>query len=163
YRLAPDAEVAIDGGRRGVPRPGQLADLAPGAVVSLTLSADQKAVESVLAEGPVVRGRVTAVDPKAGTLTVALLAERREAGAEGASVPGLLKAVDPEKGTVTVVVRRGRGEEPEEKTWPLAKGARVVVEGKDGSLADLKAGDEAFAVVRLSLDQKAVTAIQAGR
>ena len=35
-----------------------------------------------------------------------------------------------------------RGENPEEKTYELAKGATVWVEGKVGAMTDIHAGDE---------------------
>src|SRR5262249_26880968 len=52
--VAKDAEVFLDegSGRRMLAREGKLADLAPGAIVILRLSADQKTIEAILAEGP---------------------------------------------------------------------------------------------------------------
>lgn len=73
----------------------------------------------------------------------------------------MLKAVDAAKGTITVATRQ-RGAEPEEKTYPVAKGARVIVEGKPGKLDDLKPGENGpFVQLRLSLDQKSVQSIVA--
>jgi hypothetical protein len=127
--LAPDATVLMDDGRgrRLSVREGKLADVPAGSLVSVRLTADQKAVTMVRAEGP--------------------------------TLAGILKALDKEKGTVTVSVRAARGGDPEEKTLPIAKTVRVVVEGKEGALADVKPGDDVFALLRLTLDQKAVQSI----
>src|SRR5262245_14396463 len=56
FTVAKTAEVGLNVGigRRGSFREGKLADLAPGAFVVLQLSADQKTVESVQADGPSV-------------------------------------------------------------------------------------------------------------
>jgi hypothetical protein len=52
------------GGRRAplLFKEGKLSDLSPGVSVTLTLSADQTTVESLVAEGPVVRGLLQGVD-----------------------------------------------------------------------------------------------------
>src|SRR6186713_3335076 len=54
YVLSKTLELAVGSAadRSGVFREGQLADLATGTSVILTLSADQSTVESVVAEGP---------------------------------------------------------------------------------------------------------------
>src|SRR5262249_49748643 len=64
FSLAKDAEVAVGStfGRGGLYKPGKLGDLAAGVLVSLTLTADQKSVDTIVAEGPMVRGQLTAVD-----------------------------------------------------------------------------------------------------
>lgn len=127
--LAADAAILLDDGRgrRLSLREGQLADVPVGAMVTVKLSADQKAVTLLRAEGP--------------------------------SLGAMLKGVDAAKGTVTVATRVARGDDPEEKTYTVAKGVRVMVDGKDGTLADLKPGDGTFVMLRMSLDQKAVQAI----
>ena len=82
---------------------------------------------------------------------------------EGPSLPALIKAVDSANGTVTVATRVGRGENPEEKTLPVAKDARIVLDGNESKLADIKVFDNGpFAMLRLSLDQKSVQSIQTG-
>jgi hypothetical protein len=79
--------------------------------------------------------------------------------AEGPMMQGVLKSVDPEKGAVTIGIFKTR-EEMEEKTYFLAKDARVVVDGKNGSLADLKVGDNGPVIqLRLSLDQKTAQSV----
>ena len=50
----------------------------------------------------------------------------------------LVKAVDTAKGTITFAIGRGRGENPEEKTLPVAKNARITIDGNDGKLVDIK-------------------------
>lgn len=219
FPLAPDAEIVVDDGRgrRFSMKEGKPGDLTAGAAVVLRLSPDQKQVQSVVAEGPSILGTVKALDPAKHTVTLAIAPGRggeaeeertlalafdaltivddgrgrrlslREGKlgdvlpgstavvrlsvdqktvtsirAEGPSVPGLVKAVDPDKATITLAVRRTRGEEPEEKTWPVARDARVTIDGADAKLADIKvAARGPFAMVRLSLDQKTVQAIAA--
>ncbi len=57
-----------------------------------------------------------------------------------------------------------RGENPEEKTLPVAKDARIVLDGNESKLADIKVFDNGpFAMLRLSLDQKSVQSIQTGQ
>jgi hypothetical protein len=93
------------------------------------------------------------VDQKAATLL----------RAEGPNLPCLIKSVDAAKGTVTIAIRVARGENPEERTFPLAKEARIVVDGDEAKLADIKPNDEGpFAVLRLSLDSKTVQGITVG-
>src|SRR6266481_3584166 len=84
YTLAKEVEVAHGSGSRGrsVFREGKLADLPAGTTVTLTLSADQKAVESILAEGPVVRGQLKSVDAEKHTLTVSQQQGRGEPAAD---------------------------------------------------------------------------------
>lgn len=131
--LAADAAILLDDGRgrRLSMREAALADVPVGSVVSARLSADQKGVTWLRAEGP--------------------------------SLGAMLKGVDAAKGTVTVATRVARGDNPEEKTYTVAKGVRVTVDGKDGTLADLKPGDGTFVMLRMSLDQKAVQAIMVMR
>ncbi len=86
--------------------------------------------------------------------------------AEGPTIGGLLKAVDPDKRLLTIAIPKGRGEEPEEKTLPVVKGAWVVIEGNTARLKDLKADENGPAVqLKLTLDQKAIQAVMthAGR
>ena len=72
--------------------------------------------------------------------------------------------MDSANGTVTVATRVGRGENPEEKTLPVAKDARIVLDGNESKLADIKVFDNGpFAMLRLSLDQKSVQSIQTGQ
>ncbi len=146
YSLAKNVEVAIgSGGRGGVGglfKEGKLADLAAGISVTLTLTADQKKVESILAEGPTVRGILKAVDAKKNTVTIS-------------------QAAQP---------ARERGEQPaagEEKTYAVAAGAEIAVDDgrgrrfsiQEAKLADL--GQGALVSAQLSLDKKEVHALLA--
>ena len=57
-------------GRRGCAGKSSRADLLPGTMVHLFLSADQKTVDAVIAEEPTAHGVIKAVDVKKNTLTV---------------------------------------------------------------------------------------------
>jgi RNA polymerase sigma factor (sigma-70 family) len=226
FNVAKDAEIALDDGRGKAfsIKEARLADLPPGAVATLKLSADGKQVRAILTEGPTVQGTVKAVDAAKGQLTlttrVAPPTREREATseertytvapaaevllddgkprrfpvskqskladvpagavamlkltpdqsqavllrAEGPGVYGLLKAVDPKKNTITVTLRPARGDDPgEEKTFAVAADARLLIEGKEGKLADLKPEENGPPVaLKLSLDQKTVQSITVG-
>ena len=73
YPVAKDVEVVIGGGgdRRAsfVLKEGKLADLTPGVSVSLTLTPDNATVESIVAEGPTLRGILAAVDLPKNSIT----------------------------------------------------------------------------------------------
>src|SRR5688572_25615737 len=59
YALAKEVEVVhgdFSSGRRGAFKEAKLADLIAGTTVNLSLSADKKTVESIMAEGPLARG-----------------------------------------------------------------------------------------------------------
>ncbi len=78
----------------------------------------------------------------------------------GPNVTGLLKAVDPAKSSITIAIPKGRGEEPEEKTFAVAKDARITIDNNASKLADLKVADNGPVVqLHLSLDQKTVQSI----
>src|SRR5262245_46723496 len=64
FTLAKDADVLVDDGRgsRFAVKEGKLADVHPGALVTLTLTGDGKVVEGLVAEGPALQGTVKAVD-----------------------------------------------------------------------------------------------------
>ncbi|MBI3467222.1 MAG: hypothetical protein HY000_29775 [Planctomycetes bacterium] len=66
FALAADARVAIDGGTGRT-----VSELPPGALVKIQLSADQKSVRSIDAEGPTVQGVVTALDSERFGITIA--------------------------------------------------------------------------------------------
>jgi hypothetical protein len=127
--VARSAIIILDDGkgRRFSLKPGKLADLPAGAMVSLKLSADQKRVALIQAAGPMVSGR--------------------------------LKSIDGAKGMITIEIFVKRGENPEEKTYSLAKDVQVVVEGKQAKLTDVKTEDVGFTTLQLSLDQMTVQRI----
>jgi hypothetical protein len=72
----------------------------------------------------------------------------RQVHAHGPSVSGVVKAVDTQKSTVTV----------EDTTFPVAKDAVIVIDGKVGPLAGLPAG--AAVTLSLHVDQKTIGMIQ---
>jgi hypothetical protein len=84
--------------------------------------------------------------------------------AQGPTVNGAVKAVDADKGVITLVLRAARGDNPaEEKSYTVAKGARIFIDGKDGNLADVKVDETGPPIgLRLSLDQKLVNSIIVG-
>lgn len=224
FTIAMDAEVLLDDGRlgRSLARSGKLADVAAGALVTLRLSADQKTVEAILAEGPTVQGKLTSLDATKGTLTVSggsrgdaapaektypvnkhaevtlndgrgrrsslrpanlaelaagclvtvkLSPDQKEVVsvlAEGSNVQGIVKAVDAGKQTVTLTMGGQRGEAAEERTYPVAADADVVVDNeqprrffpvREIKLADLPVG--ALATLKLSPDQNTAAAVRA--
>jgi RNA polymerase sigma factor (sigma-70 family) len=53
-------------------------------------------------------------------------------------VSGPVKSLDVEKYTITITVGNRAGKE--DKTYQVAKDAKIVIDGKDGRLADLKVG-----------------------
>src|SRR5262245_8357773 len=131
FALAKDVEVCVASSRRpGLFNETKLADLTVGTVVGLSLSADKKVVEGIVAEEPTVRGLVKTVDAKKNTLTLSIQAGREPAAEEKSYV----LAADAE-----VVVDDGRG-----RRHSL----------REGKLKDLTEG--AIVTVRLSLDKKQI-------
>jgi RNA polymerase sigma factor (sigma-70 family) len=105
--------------------------------------------------------------PAGSIATMKLAADQQTATVvqvQGPSVSGPVKAVDADKGVITLVLRAARGDNPaEEKTFTVAKDARILIEGKDSKLADVKAEENGPAVgLKLSLDQKLVHSITVG-
>ncbi len=144
YPLAKDVEVAVGsggGGRlsgpAGLLKEGKLTDLAEGITVSLTLAADQKTVESILAEEPTIRGLLKSVDFKKNTLTLS-----RPTRGRG-------EAVDEEQ-TYTVATNA-------DITLDTGRGLRHSV--REGQLTDLASG--AIVTLRLSLDRMTVLSVVA--
>lgn len=70
--LAGDIDVAIDDGKGGLSsiREGTLSDLVAGAMVRAWLSLDQKEVQSVIVEAPIVTGTLKMLTPTARTVTL---------------------------------------------------------------------------------------------
>src|SRR5262245_39932231 len=136
FSLAKHVEVALGtsfGRGSGVFREGKLNQLLPGTMVSLTLTADKKTVDSILAEEPTVHGKIKSVDAGKNTITVL------SGGGRGS---------------------REQPQEAEEHTYTVDKDAEIVVdEGrgrffavKEIKLADLAEG--ALVTMRLSLNKK---------
>src|ERR1051325_6237589 len=141
YAVAKDVEIAIGGGgfrSSGIAREGKIKDLITAVSVSLTLSADQKTVESILAEEPLMRGTLKAIDVKKRTLTVTGAASGGRGGEERAAEDRTLSiAADVEVG-----IDDGRGR-------------RFSIH--EGKLEDLNEG--AIVTLRLSLDKSQVHGI----
>jgi RNA polymerase sigma factor (sigma-70 family) len=117
------------------------------------------------------RGRLLSVkevklaEVPVGTLVMVKLAADQgfamQLRAEGPAVTGLLKAVDADKGAITIAIPRGR-DDAEQKTFALAKDARVTFDGAETRLGELKVGENGPVVtLRLTLDQRAVQALSA--
>ena len=136
FALAKNVEVCVGNSRgHGVFTEVKLADLAVGTVVGLTLSADQKVVDSIIAEEPTVRGLLKSVDAKKNTLVLSQRAGREPAPEE----TSYILAADAE-----IVVDDGRG-----RRHSL----------REGKIDDLTEG--AVVTVRLSLDKKQIRAVLA--
>ena len=82
--------------------------------------------------------------------------------AEGPTLTGLLKAVDAVNGSITINMPKGRGEAPEEKVLPVAKNARIAIDGNPAQLNGLTVDNNGPMVqVQLSLDQRTAQSIVA--
>lgn len=222
FALAARAEIAVDDGRGKAfsVKEAKIADLPQGSLVTVRISVDQKEAYGILAEGPGVSGEVKAVDAGKNTLTLAGRAGGRGEDAaadqtfevspdaeviiddgkgrllsvkaaklgdllpgnmvmgklspdqkqivivrgEGPSVNGVIKSVDAEKRTLTFEGRKARGDTPEEegKTYTIARDARILIDGKDSKLNDIKPDGTLAASLRLSLDQKVAQSVSIG-
>lgn len=134
FSIAKDVEVGIAaaGVGRVAVRDASLSDLSPGLTVNLSVTKDQKTVEAIVAEGPLVRGVLKQVE--AGKLTIAT-----QTGRESSDEKSYTLAADAEIG-----LDDGRG-------------SRFSL--KEGRPADLLAGS--LVIARLSLDRKQVQSIVA--
>ena len=139
FWLSRDVEVGVSAGdargQRGFFREVKLADLTPGVSVSLSMSADQKEVEGISAEGPNVRGVVKSIDAANNSVTIVV-----NPGGRGE---------DPIEKTLTVSVNADIGIDD-------GRGKRFSI--KEGKLADVIPGS--VAMMWLSVDQKLVTSAQ---
>lgn len=101
-------------------------------------------------------GRVeTATPSSAAPLTAAALEPALEKMKEGVTLRCALARVDADKGSVTIrLVDRALG--PTEKSYLVAKDARILFDGKPVKLADLKSG---AAKLTLGADQQTVLRI----
>jgi hypothetical protein len=138
FTVAAQAEVVIDDGRgrRWSLHEGKLADLSAGALVSVRLSLDQKQVELIMAQGPMMRGTLKAVDAGKREVTIAVPTGDRDGGME--------------ERTYTVA----------EGAAVLADvGSSRFLSMRARKLADLPAGSQV--TVKLAVDGQSVRAIQA--
>jgi hypothetical protein len=136
FSLAKGAEVCVANSRGpGLFKEARLADLVAGTTVRLSLSADQKVVDSIIAEEPMLRGVLKTVDAKKNTLVLSMQAGRESAVEEQAfDLP-----TDAE-----IVVDDGRGRRHS---------------FREGKIEDLKEG--AIVTVGLSLDKSQVRTVLA--
>jgi hypothetical protein len=74
--------------------------------------------------------------------------------ADGPGVSGIVKAVDVDKGAITLANKNG------EQTYTVGKTTRIVIDGKDGKLADVPL-EAVIGKSRLSADQKTVLLLAA--
>jgi RNA polymerase sigma factor (sigma-70 family) len=127
-----------------------------------TITFDDKARAEVAGKTfTVAKDANIAIDGKPGTLAALpagshvqmnFCVDRRTVGtvfAQGPPVPGVgvVKAVDAERNTVTV----------EDKTYPVAKDANILFDGKTCRLAGVRAGE--YVSLRLCVDRKTVGTI----
>jgi hypothetical protein len=102
FSLAKDVEVCVVSSRGfGLFKEAKLSDIAEGTVVGLSLSADKKSVDSIVADEPVVRGVVKSADATSNTLVLTTRGPGREAEVQEKSY-----ALSP---TAEVVIDDGRG------------------------------------------------------
>jgi hypothetical protein len=73
YSLGADVTITLAGARKDSPVPGKAADLAPGAAVVLTLSANRQQVQAIVVQPPTARGTIKKVE--AGSITIHLQAK----------------------------------------------------------------------------------------
>ena len=143
YALSKELEIGVgaSGGFRGPAlfKKAELHELAPGVLISATLSADQKTIEAIAAEEPTVRGNLRSVDAAKKTLTVVTMSGGgREQPANEVDTTYTV-AVDAE-----IAIDDGRGR-------------RFSIH--EGKLEDLSPG--ALVTLRLTLDKKKVNAVLA--
>jgi hypothetical protein len=87
---------------------------------------------------------------------------QRPQAKEGPAVAGTLQAVDADKNSVTISIFSRQDGVSTAKTFPVAKDAKILRDGKAVKLTDLKVGGRV--TLRLSPDQKtAVSVSVAGR
>lgn len=145
-------------GRGGEPEEVRTFDVSPGAEV---LFDDGKSRRFSLKEGQLG-------DLPVGAIAVVKLAVDQQTAvsvrAEGPTASGAVKSVDPDKHVIVLVLRQARGDTPaEEKTYTVAKDARIVIDGREAKLAEVKVDENGPAIgLKLSLDQKVVQGIMVG-
>jgi len=93
--------------------------------------------------------------------------EGKGKGKKGTSITAQVTAVDVTKSTITLAVRDGSGNDDTEnsplvdKTFAVAKDAKISIDGKAAKLADVKANSRAS--ISLTDDRKTVTGITVGK
>jgi RNA polymerase sigma factor (sigma-70 family) len=161
---------AVDVGKRQIQLttrgPGRGADAGEEKTITLSPTADIVVDDGKGRHFSLKDGKLE--DVPVGAIANVKLAADQQTGTvvhvQGPTASGAVKAVDANKGTITLILRAGRGDTPaEEKTYNVAKDAHVMIEGKPGKLADIKADETGPAVgLKLSLDQTTVNSIMVG-
>jgi RNA polymerase sigma factor (sigma-70 family) len=143
FRVAPDADINIDGKR------GELAVLPAGATVNLRQFVDATTTRSVQAEGRWLWGVVKAVDVASSTITYG---DKAQDGAAGRTfnVPTDLPTITfADKGPTEVAG----------KTFRVAGDVWLQMDARPGKLADLPIGS--YLNITLTIDQQSVRGIWA--
>jgi ferric-dicitrate binding protein FerR (iron transport regulator)/Cu/Ag efflux protein CusF len=104
-------------------------------------------------------------DLKVGMVVFATLDEGKTTvkglRAEGGSAGGEVKAIDAKARTITIAGKaKKEGNPPEPQTFGVTPDAKIVIDGKPATLADVKTG--AVAALRLSLDGKSAVSVLQG-
>lgn len=137
YPISKNVEIVTgsSAGRFNIFREAKLADLAPGTYTVLTLSADQKSVDAIMAEGQSMRGELKKVDATLGTISISSQLFR------GDTVEDKTFKLAPD---TEIAIDDGRGR-------------RYSI--REGKVAELVAGS--IVTLRLSLDQKQIQSLVA--
>src|SRR5205823_4002281 len=101
FAVSPHAEIGVYDGRarRFSIKEGKLTDVAAGALVTLTLSLDQKQVEGLIAEGPSFVGLAKSVDTGKNMITLTIPQRGNEAEEKTVAVaPNAVLLLDDGKG-----------------------------------------------------------------
>jgi RNA polymerase sigma factor (sigma-70 family) len=125
--------------KKDAPGEGKTFDVAKDVVVWI----DKK--EAKLADLPVGAGASIKLSPDQKSV-VTILADRP-------SLNGTVKGVDADKGAITVAYKES------DQTFTVAKNSQIVIDGKEGRLADVPVG--ANISLKLSVDQKTVLSLSA--
>jgi hypothetical protein len=163
FTVSPNVEVVVGNpfvGRGGLFQEAKITEVTAGATVVLSLSADEKSAEAIVAEEPQVRGMLKQVDLTAKTLTVDTLGSRREEATES-----LTFAVSDD---AELAIDDGRGKRfsiKEAKLTDLAPGAAVTatVSLDRKSLRSLLAEGPAFTGTVKAFDASTRTLTLTGR
>jgi hypothetical protein len=100
--------------------------------------------------------RALADAPEAEQSTLFVVAEQ-DTGKEGKSVAGKLEAVDADKNTITISIFTRSTGVSADHLYTLAKDAKILQDGKETKLKDLKKGGRTTLV--LSADEKSVMSV----
>jgi len=143
FAVAPNATVVFNDGKPKEKVPSEapkLADVPVGAVVTLKLSADQKVVGAIQAEGQEVQGFIKAVDGAKNSITLSV--------SDGKQIVERTYAVLP-TATIAMGTGKGKGTPP-----PLAP---TLTDLPVGAPVTLKLALHQKAVVRLSIQEVGIS------